>query len=83
MIADGCSGAMRELVAHVSATCTGSSAGGRCECAGGALLLAAADALAGRGAGGRPLPPHARPSARHDALHALLAEEVAIPIGSY
>ncbi|XP_072947708.1 vacuolar protein sorting-associated protein 8 homolog [Epargyreus clarus] len=68
---DGCSGGMRELVAHVAARCAGGAA---CACAGGALLLAAADALAGRGAGGRALPDHARPSARHDALHTLLDE---------
>ncbi|CAG9561239.1 unnamed protein product [Danaus chrysippus] len=69
---DGCSGAMRELVGYVDLCCRGSAG---CGCAGGALLLTAADALAGRGAGGRPLPPHARPSARHDALQALLAED--------
>ncbi|KPI97358.1 Vacuolar protein sorting-associated protein 8-like [Papilio xuthus] len=68
---DGSSGAMRTLSEHVSSTCDARS-GGRCSCAGGALLLAAADALAGRGAAGRPLPEHARPLARHDALHALL-----------
>ncbi|XP_026499117.2 vacuolar protein sorting-associated protein 8 homolog [Vanessa tameamea] len=71
---DGCSGAMRELVAHVQPTCGGGGSA-PCGCAGAALLLAAADALGGRGAGGRALPAHARPSARHDALHALLAEE--------
>ncbi|CAK1586156.1 unnamed protein product [Parnassius mnemosyne] len=70
---DGSSGAMRTLMAYVSEEC-GARAGGRCACAGGALLLAAADALAGRGAAGRALPEHARPSARHDALHALLAQ---------
>ncbi|XP_060802383.1 vacuolar protein sorting-associated protein 8 homolog [Amyelois transitella] len=68
----GSSGAMRSLVAHVSQSCGGGAA---CACAGAALVLAAADALAGRGAGGRPLPDHARPSARHDALHTLLADE--------
>ncbi|XP_063535635.1 vacuolar protein sorting-associated protein 8 homolog [Cydia strobilella] len=67
----GSSGAMKELVGYVEASCGG---GPSCRCAGGALLLAAADALGGRGAGGRPLPDHARPSARHDALHTLLAE---------
>ncbi|KAI8426246.1 hypothetical protein MSG28_005153 [Choristoneura fumiferana] len=61
---------MRELVLYVDEACRG---GAECACAGSALLLAAADALAGRGAAGRPLPPHAQPSARHDALHALLA----------
>ncbi|XP_045766825.1 vacuolar protein sorting-associated protein 8 homolog isoform X1 [Maniola jurtina] len=75
---DGCSGAMRELVQFVDAGCAGAAAGAGCGCAGGALLLAAADALAGRGAGGRALPAHARPSARHDALHTLLAEEAGI-----
>ncbi|CAG4947702.1 unnamed protein product [Parnassius apollo] len=70
---DGSSGAMRTLMAYVSEDCA-ARAGGRCTCAGGALLLAAADALAGRGAAGRALPEHARPSARHDALHALLAQ---------
>ncbi|CAH0729782.1 unnamed protein product, partial [Brenthis ino] len=71
---DGCTGAMRELVSFVSPACAGAG-GASCGCAGSALLLAAADALAGRGAGGRALPAHARPSARHDALHALLTEE--------
>ncbi|KAI8426239.1 hypothetical protein MSG28_005153 [Choristoneura fumiferana] len=66
-------GAMRELVLYVDEACRG---GAECACAGSALLLAAADALAGRGAAGRPLPPHAQPSARHDALHALLAPAV-------
>ncbi|KAL4707675.1 hypothetical protein ACJJTC_014856 [Scirpophaga incertulas] len=74
----GSSGAMRQLAPHVVAGCGG---GGRCAaasggaCAGDALVLAAADALAGRGAAGRPLPAHARPSARHDALHTLLADD--------
>lgn len=70
----GGSGAMRSLAAHVGAC--GGAVRGRCaggRCAGAALVVAAADALAGRGAAGRPLPQHARPSARHDALHALLA----------
>ncbi|CAH2039598.1 unnamed protein product, partial [Iphiclides podalirius] len=68
-------GAMRTLAAHVSGGCgAGGGGGGRCRCAGGALLLAAADALAGRGAAGRPLPEHARPLARHDALLTLLLE---------
>ncbi|XP_062527168.1 vacuolar protein sorting-associated protein 8 homolog [Bombyx mori] len=66
----GCAGAMRELCAHTRRSC-----GARCECAGAALLVTAADALAGRAAGGRDLPSHARPSARHDALHALLSDE--------
>ncbi|XP_075979183.1 vacuolar protein sorting 8 [Anticarsia gemmatalis] len=70
----GGGGAMRELSAHVSAACA-RRAGGRCACAGCALVVAAADALAGRGAAGRALPPHARPSARHDALLALLNDE--------
>ncbi|XP_048487716.1 vacuolar protein sorting-associated protein 8 homolog [Plutella xylostella] len=70
----GSSGAMRELTKHVSATCPAYE--GRCCCAGDALLLCAADALAGRGAGGRALPAHARPSARHQALQTLLTEEV-------
>lgn len=66
---------MRELVSYVDEACRG---GAECACAGSALLLAAADALAGRGAAGRPLPPHAQPSARHDALHALLAPAVSV-----
>ncbi|XP_068618217.1 vacuolar protein sorting-associated protein 8 homolog [Battus philenor] len=70
---DGSSGAMRTLAEYVSDDCP-ARAGGRCVCAGAALLLAAADALAGRGAAGRPLPEHARPLARHDALHTLLLE---------
>ncbi|KAG7296053.1 hypothetical protein JYU34_021150 [Plutella xylostella] len=70
----GSSGAMRELTKHVSPTCPAYE--GRCCCAGDALLLCAADALAGRGAGGRALPAHARPSARHQALQTLLTEEV-------
>ncbi|KPJ07186.1 Vacuolar protein sorting-associated protein 8-like [Papilio machaon] len=74
---DGSSGAMRTLSAYVSSACE-ARAGGRCSCAGGALLLAAADALAGRGAAGRPLPEHARPLARHDALHALLHDVLPI-----
>ncbi|KAJ8716091.1 hypothetical protein PYW08_013376 [Mythimna loreyi] len=65
----GGGGAMRSLAALVRGGC----ARGPCACAGAALVLAAADALAGRGAAGRALPAHARPSARHDALHALLA----------
>ncbi|XP_041987955.1 vacuolar protein sorting-associated protein 8 homolog [Aricia agestis] len=69
---DGSAGAMRTLMCHVVPGCGGGAA---CTCAGGALLLTAADALAGRAAAGRPLPPHARPSARHDALHALLNEQ--------
>ncbi|KAH9632458.1 hypothetical protein HF086_014542 [Spodoptera exigua] len=71
----GGGGAMRSLAAHVG-SCGAMSEGGRCaggRCAGAALVVAAADALAGRGAAGRALPAHARPSARHDALHALLA----------
>ncbi|CAG9793888.1 unnamed protein product [Diatraea saccharalis] len=71
----GSSGAMRELAPHVRAGCGGAGGAG-CGCAGDALVLAAADALAGRGAAGRPLPDHARPSARHDALHALLDPDV-------
>ncbi|XP_053606903.1 vacuolar protein sorting-associated protein 8 homolog [Plodia interpunctella] len=72
----GSCGAMRELVQHVSAECgrARASCGCACACAGDALVLACADALAGRGAGGRPLPEHKRPSARHDALQTLLAE---------
>ncbi|KAJ0178271.1 hypothetical protein K1T71_006094 [Dendrolimus kikuchii] len=76
----GCGGAMRELMPYVDAECGRRRArgpGGACGCAGAALVVAAADALAGRGAGGRPLPEHARPSARHDALLALLASEAA------
>ncbi|CAH0398761.1 unnamed protein product [Chilo suppressalis] len=72
----GSSGAVRELAPHVQAGCGGAREGRVCTCAGDALVLAAADALAGRGAAGRPLPDHARPSARHDALHALLAADV-------
>ncbi|CAF4822239.1 unnamed protein product [Pieris macdunnoughi] len=69
---DGCSGAMRELVQYVDPECRLRS---NCQCAGGALVLAAADALAARSPACRPLPPHAKPSARHDALHTLLHEE--------
>lgn len=77
----GSSGAMRELIAYVDRDCgLRTQAGENCTCAGGALLLAAADALAGRGAGGRALPDHAQPSARHDALLTLLAEDVCISL---
>ncbi|XP_059054039.1 vacuolar protein sorting-associated protein 8 homolog [Achroia grisella] len=71
----GSSGAMRELVKFVDPSCPSADGSGECRCAGAALVVAAADALAGRGAGGRPLPEHAQPSARHDALHALLADD--------
>ncbi|XP_028177955.1 vacuolar protein sorting-associated protein 8 homolog [Ostrinia furnacalis] len=71
----GSSGAMRELAPYVEEGCAGRGGAGGCGCAGAALVLAAADALAGRGAAGRPLPDHAQPSARHDALHTLLAED--------
>ncbi|XP_028177767.1 uncharacterized protein LOC114365401 [Ostrinia furnacalis] len=66
---------MRELAPYVEEGCAGRGGAGGCGCAGAALVLAAADALAGRGAAGRPLPDHAQPSARHDALHTLLAED--------
>ncbi|KAM3966116.1 vacuolar protein sorting 8 [Aphomia sociella] len=75
----GSSGAMRSLVQFVRADCP-ASGGGACACAGAALLVTAADALAGRAAGGRALPPHAQPSARHDALHALLTDEEQAPL---
>lgn len=61
----GTAGAMRELCAFVRAG----------EAAGDALLLVAADGLAGRAVGGRPLPVDAQPSARHDALQALLTPQ--------
>ncbi|XP_050664276.1 vacuolar protein sorting-associated protein 8 homolog isoform X2 [Leptidea sinapis] len=70
---DGCSGAMRELTGYVDAAC-GVRRGESCACAGAALVLCAADALAGRSPVARPLPAHALPSARHDALQALLHE---------
>ncbi|XP_038223273.1 vacuolar protein sorting-associated protein 8 homolog [Zerene cesonia] len=73
---DGCSGAMRSLVQYVEAGC---GQRGRCACAGAALVLAAADALAARSPAARPLPAHARPSARHDALTTLLHEEEGRP----
>ncbi|KAJ2944385.1 hypothetical protein O0L34_g18387 [Tuta absoluta] len=72
----GSTGAMRELIPYVDSSCAARRAADPaavCACAGGALLLAAADALAGRGAGGRPLPDHAQHAARHDALLTLLA----------
>ncbi|CAK1556278.1 unnamed protein product [Leptosia nina] len=75
---DGCSGAMRELVQYVDLECAVRT-GGECSCAGGALVLAAADALAARSPAARPLPPHAKPSARHDALHSLLHDEEGRP----
>lgn len=71
----GGGGAMRELSAHVSLECGRDKDGEGCKCAGAALVVAAADALAGRGAAGRELPHHAQPSARHDALRALLEGE--------
>ncbi|CAB3251661.1 unnamed protein product [Arctia plantaginis] len=76
----GGGGAMRELINYVSPRCgrrsgAAGAAGARCSCAGCALVVAAADALAGRGAAGRALPHHAQPSARHDALLALLDDE--------
>lgn len=68
---------MRELAPFVVEGCAGGEGGGGgCGCAGDALVLAVADALGGRGPAGRPLPDHAQPSARHDALTTLLAEDV-------
>lgn len=72
MVSGGARGAMRSLTPHVAATCGAAP----CRCAGDALLLAAADGLAGRGPAGRALPDHQRPSARHDALQTLLSDEV-------
>lgn len=79
----GGGGAMRELIKYVSPSCGRRSGGpgAPCSCAGWALVVAAADALAGRGAAGRALPHHAQPSARHDALLALLNDEVILTAG--
>ncbi|GBP19807.1 Vacuolar protein sorting-associated protein 8 homolog [Eumeta japonica] len=69
----GTHSAMRELTPWTRSCRAGG--GDVCSCAGDALLLLAADGLAGRGPAGRVLPEHARPSARHDALQVLLNEE--------